>query len=88
MRKIEFSKLIFITMYVTALSFSILTAITTLVGLDSSSLANISLALWTSVGVGEAAYYGKAKAENLLKIGKSASQEELDKATIAKQLAE
>jgi len=88
MKKIEFSKLIFITMFLTAITFTALTIYVALMGADTSSISNIVLAIWASVGTGELAYYSKAKAENLLKIGKTASIEELERAAIVKNLGE
>lgn len=86
--KMEFSKKIFIMIYVTSLASTILTAIATLLGLDSTNLANISLALWGVVTAGYTLYSSKAKAENLLKIAKTTTSEELEKATTVKSLTE
>lgn len=86
--KMEFSKKIFILTYITALVFTSITAIATLMGLEVSSLANISMALWGVVATGYTMYSSKAKAENLLKIAKTTTSEELEKATTVKSLTE
>ena len=88
MKKIEFSKLIFIVMFLTAFSFTCAAVYVALMGGDAASISNIVLALWGSVATGELAYYSKAKAENLLKIGNTISQEVLDKASQVKMLGE
>lgn len=86
--KMEFSKKMFLLVYVPSLIFSTVTAVATLMGLDSTNIANISLALWGVVTMGYTLYSTKAKAENLLKIGKSNSMEDIEKASAVKDLAE
>ena len=86
--KMEFSKKIFIVMFTNALIFTTLTFYVAVIGGDATPLANIVFVLWGSVATGELAYYSKAKAENLLKIGNTVSQEVLDKASQVKMLGE
>ena len=84
----EFSKKIFVAMFTCAIVFTALTIYVALVGGDASAISNIVLAIWASVATGEVAYYSKAKAENLIKIAKSASNEELEKAGFVRNLVE
>ena len=86
--KMEFSKKIFIVMFTNAFIFTALTFYVAAIGGDATPLANIVFVLWGSVATGELAYYSKAKAENLLKIGNTVSQEVLDKASQVKMLGE
>lgn len=68
MKKLEFSKFILYVLYLTAVSFTLLTGYVALQGGDAASVANIVLAIWGSVSVGVGFYYWKAKAENTIKI--------------------
>lgn len=86
--KMEFSKKIFIVMFTNAFIFTALTFYVATIGGDATPLANIVFVLWGSVATGEVAYYSKAKAENLIKIAQSATQEDLEKASSVKNLAE
>ena len=86
--KMEFSKKIFIVMFTNAFIFTALTFYVAAIGGDATPLANIVFVLWGSVVTGELAYYSKAKAENLLKIGNTVSQEVIDKASQVKMLGE
>lgn len=86
--KMEFSKKMFLMVYIPSMMFSTLTAVATLMGFDSTNLSNISLALWGVVTMGYTLYSTKAKAENLLKIAKTTTSEELEKATTVKSLTE
>lgn len=81
MNKFEFSKLILITAYITAIIFTIVTAYIAIIGGDASSFANIVLAIWSLVSVAVGFYFWKAKAENIIKLaGKvpAAVQDKLD----------
>lgn len=79
MNKFEFSKLILVVAYITAVVFTALTAYVALAGGDAASFANIVLAIWGTVSVGVGFYFWKAKAENIVKIAKTIPQKVLDK---------
>lgn len=79
MKKLEFSKIILIVAYFTAVSFTLLTAYVTLNGGESSYFANIVLAVWGTVSLGVGFYYWKAKAENIIKISNDIPEKVLDK---------
>jgi len=74
-KKIEFSKLILIAVYITAVAFSITAAYLTFQGSDVSSFGPIVLAIWAQLGTSSAAYYWKARAENKIKLLKSVPTE-------------
>lgn len=86
--KMEFSKKIFIAMFTNAFIFTALTFYVAAIGGDATPLANIVFVLWGSVATGEVAYYSKAKAENLIKIAKSATQEEVERAGFVRNLVD
>lgn len=66
--KIEFSKLILIVAYFTAVFFSGIAAWLAMLGADIASYSNIVLVVWGVVTTGTGFYYWKAKAENVVKI--------------------
>ena len=69
--KIEFSKLILIVAYLTAITFTGVAAWLGYFGADLASFANIVLAVWALVTAGVGFYYWKAKAENIIKISQN-----------------
>ena len=79
MKKIEFSKLILLVVYLTTVLFSLATVIVAILGQDASSIANIVLAMWGSVSMAISFYFWKAKAENIVKISKEIPNKVLDK---------
>ena len=78
MKKIEFSKLILIVAYFTGMLFTAIAAYVAIVGGDAGSFANIVLAIWGLASTAVGFYYWKAKAENLVKIGKTIPKEVVD----------
>lgn len=68
MNKFEFSKLILVVAYVTAIVFTVITAYIAVVGGDAASFANIVLAIWALVSTAVGFYFWKAKAENIIKL--------------------
>lgn len=71
LKTLEFSKLILIVGYFTAIIFTAATGYLALVGGDAGSFANIVLAIWAMVSTAVGFYFWKAKAENMIKIGNS-----------------
>lgn len=76
--KIEFSKLILIVTYGSALVFTLVAAYLAAIGADVASFSTVVLANWALVTTGTSFYYWKAKAENLIKISKTVPQAVLD----------
>ena len=79
MNKFEFSKLILVVAYFTAVVFTALTAWVAIQGGDAASFANIVLAIWALVSTAVGFYFWKAKAENIVKISKEIPKKILDK---------
>lgn len=75
MKKFEFSKVILIMVYATAVIFTGILAWLAYLGIDISAVANVILSIWGLVSVAVGFYYWKAKAENLMKIAKEMPQE-------------
>lgn len=71
MFKIEFSKLILIIAYITAVTFTVVAAWLGYFGADLASFSNIVLVIWGLVTTGVGFYYWKAKAENIIKISQN-----------------
>ena len=79
-KKIEFSKLILITVFITGVAFSLIAAYLALKGADVSSYAPIVLAIWAQLGTSSGFYYWKAKAENKIKLLKQVPADLRDEA--------
>ena len=79
MNKIEFSKLILIVMYITAVVFTGVTAYLAYVNASITSFAPIILAIWAELATASGFYYWKAKSENKLKILRSLPAELIDR---------
>lgn len=88
MNKFEFSKLILVVAYITAVFFTAITAYVAIVGGDAASFANIVLAIWALVSTAVGFYFWKAKAENIIKISKTIPQKVLDKVEDIKSFLE
>lgn len=87
MFKIEFSKLILIIAYITAVTFTVVAAYLGIYG-DLGSFAAIVLAIWGLVTAGVSFYYWKAKAENMIKISQHIPEEIKDYIDSVKNLLE
>lgn len=79
MKKLEFSKVLFLVVYITSLVFSALTVVVSIIGGDAASVANIALAMWGTTSIATGFYFWKAKAENMIKIYNSMPAELLNK---------
>lgn len=88
MNKFEFSKLILVVAYITAVFFTAVTAYVAIAGGDAASFANIVLAIWALVSTAVGFYFWKAKAENIIKISKTIPQKVLDKVEDIKSFLE
>jgi hypothetical protein len=85
MKKIEFSKLILIVAYATGVVFTAIAGWVAIVGGDAGSFANIVLAIWGLVSTAVGFYYWKAKAENMIKIGKKIPKELMESLDAVKE---
>ena len=85
MKKIEFSKLILIVAYATGVVFTAIAGWVAIVGGDAGSFANIVLAIWGLVSTAVGFYYWKAKAENIIKIGKQIPKELMESLDAVKE---
>ena len=88
LKTLEFSKLILIVGYFTAIIFTAATGYLALVGGDAGSFANIVLAIWAMVSTAVGFYYWKAKAENLLKIAGMIAEEKVEQLDTIKRFIE
>lgn len=75
MKNLEFSKLLLIIAFINANVISLIIAILSLLDKSTTDLAQIALAVWALVNVATGLYFWKAKAENLIKIGKTIPKE-------------
>lgn len=84
----EYSKLITVLVYSSAMLFSILTVIVALMGGDASAVANVALAYVGILGTTLGGYLWKAQAENKIKITLSAMKQSQDITGVAMTPAE
>ena len=71
----EFSKLILVTVFITAVVFSSIAAYLAFIGADVGSYSPIVLAIWAELGTSSGFYYWKAKHENKIKLLKDAPKD-------------
>lgn len=69
MKKKEFSKIVAVLSWGTAMFFTILLFVLVYLDKEVSALSNVVLANWTEVAATNSFYYWKAKNENMKKIG-------------------
>lgn len=81
-KKVEFSKKIFIVTFITAVVATVCAVWLILLGFDISSYTPIVLALWTAVATQSGFYYIKAKAENLIKLASETTDEVVNRAVV------
>jgi hypothetical protein len=68
-RKKEFSKIVAVLSWGTAMFFTISLVVLVYLDKEISSLSNVILASWAEVAATNSFYYWKAKAENMKKLG-------------------
>jgi len=69
MKKREFSKIVAILSWGSAIFFTMFIFVLVLLDKEVSSLANVVLANWAEVAATNSFYYWKARAENMKKLG-------------------